>query len=96
MHIQSNDFFYAFDPAGLPLFDQNGDPISGEQTMKISLYDARTEQDQEPGVGVNQAPRQPSPDTGPAEGGTVARESEIPAGNELLDVIEVTVTPVSP
>jgi len=96
MHIQSNDLFYAFDPAGLPLFDQNGGPISGEQTMKLSLYDARTEQDQEPGVGVNQAPRQPGTDTGPAEGGTVARESEIPAGNELLDVIEVTVTPVSP
>lgn len=101
MHIQSNDFFYAFDPAGLPLFDESGEPISGDVTSELSLYDAQTEEDQESGVGVNQAPRQPGPDTGPSESGAVTeanaddiRPDGFPA-NDLVDVIEVTVTPVS-
>ena len=96
MHIQSNDYFYAFDPAGLPLFDENGDPISGDVTSELSLYDAVAEQDQENGVGINQAPRQPSPDTGPSESGTVDRITRLPANDDLVDVIEVTVTPVVP
>jgi len=95
MHIQSNDFFYAFDPAGLPLFDESGEPISGDVTGALSLYDARTEQNQENGVGINQAPRQPGPDTGPSESGPVERITDEFDGNPLLDVIEVTVTPVS-
>jgi PKD repeat protein len=96
MHIQSNDYFYAFDPAGLPLFDENGNPIDGNVTDELSLYDAQTEQDQEIGVGINQAPRQPSPDTGPSESGTVNRKTRLPANDDLVDVIEVTVTPVAP
>ncbi len=96
MHIQSNDYFYAFDPAGLPLFDENGDPISGVQTAELSLYDAHTESDQDPGVGVNQAPRQPGADTGPSEGGTVERVASDVGSRPLFDVIEVTVAPVSP
>ncbi|PSQ79548.1 MAG: hypothetical protein BRD33_00550 [Bacteroidetes bacterium QH_6_63_17] len=96
MHIQSNDYFYAFDPAGLPLFDENGNPIDGNVTDELSLYDAQTEQDQEIGVGINQAPRQPSPDTGPSESGTVNRETRLPANDDLVDVIDVTVTPVAP
>ena len=95
MHIQSNDFFYAFDPAGLPLFDDGGEPISGDVTGALSLYDARTEQNQENGVGINQAPRQPGPDTGPSESGPVERITDEFDGSPLLDVIEVTVTPVS-
>jgi PKD repeat protein len=95
MHIQSNDYFYAFDPAGLPLFDESGEPISGDVTGALSLYDANTEQDQENGVGVNQAPRQPGPDTGPSESAPVERLADEFDGNPLLDVIEVTVTPVS-
>jgi hypothetical protein len=97
MHIQSNDYFYAFDPAGLPLFDDSGDPISGEQTAELSLYDARTESDQEEaGVGLNQAPRQSGPDTGPSQSGTVERVASDIGSTPLFDVIEVTVTPVSP
>ena len=96
MHIQSNDYFYAFDPAGLPLFDDSGDPIGGEQTAELSLYDAHTESDQDPGVGVNQAPRQPGADTGPSQGGTVERVASDIGSTPLFDVIEVTVTPVSP
>jgi len=95
MHVQSNDYFYAFKPAGLPLFDDNGDPIDGTQTAELSLYDARTEADQELGVGINQAPRQPSSDAGPSQDGTVDRLTSNIGASPLTDVIEVTVTPVS-
>ncbi|WP_263787406.1 PKD domain-containing protein [Salinibacter grassmerensis] len=96
MHIQSNDYFYAFDPAGLPLFKENGDPINRNVTDALSLYDAHTESDQEPGVGVNQAPRQSGANTGPSESGTVERVASDIEDTPLFDVIEVTVTPVSP
>ena len=57
MYVQSNDKFYAFQPSGLSLFE-DGNPISGDQTGALRLYDAGTEIDEEPGVGLNQAPRQ--------------------------------------
>ena len=58
MFIQSNDFFYAFAPEGLALFDDNDQPVRGDVTGQVMLYDAGTEVDQEPGVGLYQAPRQ--------------------------------------
>jgi hypothetical protein len=36
-------------------------------TSPIGLYDAGTEVNQVPGAGVDQAPRQPKPNTGRAE-----------------------------
>lgn len=72
MYVQSNDVFYAFQPEGLPLFTDDGSPISGDQTGKLRLYDAGTEVDEEPGVGLNQAPRQESGNTGPSGEGSIA------------------------
>ncbi|MEM6335429.1 MAG: spondin domain-containing protein, partial [Bacteroidota bacterium] len=37
MFIQSNDLFYAFRPEGIALFDENGDPISGDVTDQVFL-----------------------------------------------------------
>ncbi len=103
MYIQSNDAFYAFDPAGLRLFDDSGTPISGEVTSSVRLYDAKTEQDEEPGVGIFQAPRQYDLNIGPEESRTVDRIEDTD-GDSFLDedgfnyyqtsnVIRVTVTP---
>jgi hypothetical protein len=64
MLIESNDWVYANGPGGIALFDQDGKPISGDVTGQVGLYDAGTESNEEPGVGANQAPRQPRPDTG--------------------------------
>lgn len=69
--VQSNDLFYAFAPAGLALFDGDA-PLSGHVTAQLGLYDAGTEGDEEPGVGLAQVVRQPAPDTGPAGEGSVA------------------------
>jgi hypothetical protein len=94
MYIQSNDLFYAFESDGLSLFDSDDNPISGEQT--VMLYDAGTEADQEPGVGLDQAPRQSSLNTGTDEGGTVTQVNGSNDGfsyPSTSSIIEVTVTP---
>ena len=64
MFSESNDFYFAPVGAGQPLYDTEGAPIVGDVTANISLWDAGTEIDQEPGLGPDQAPRQAAPDTG--------------------------------
>jgi hypothetical protein len=71
MFVQSNDLFYAPGEQGIALYDAAGTPVVGDVTDQISLWDAGVEVNEEPGVGENQAPRQPGPDTGPNEGGVV-------------------------
>jgi hypothetical protein len=73
MYIQSNDLFYAFEPEGLALFDANDEPIDRTVTGAVRLYDAGTETDQEPGVGLDQAIRQAEGKTGADEGGSIVR-----------------------
>ncbi|WP_416208525.1 spondin domain-containing protein [Fodinibius sp.] len=51
MFVQSNDLFFSFDSEGIALFDENGNPVSGDITDRIMLWDAGTETDEEPGVG---------------------------------------------
>lgn len=64
MFVQSNDFFYAPAEAGIDLFDGAGNPLSGDVTSQLMLWDAGTEIDEEPGLGGDQAPRQAAADTG--------------------------------
>ena len=63
MFVQSNDWFYAFAPNGLALFE-NGAPISGEVTEYVYLYDAGTEADEPAGAGLFQVIRQSGADSG--------------------------------
>ena len=91
MFVQSNDLFYA--PGdGLELMGKDGMPMTGDMTAMVQLWDAGTEQNEPPGSGPNQAPRQSGPNTGPAENGTV---QEIETGDTYPDtaaVIKVSVT----
>lgn len=97
MFVQSNDLFYAFDPEGLALFDEDDMPISGDRTGGVALWDAGTEVDEEPGVGLTQVIRQGDADTGTDEGGSVAQVQgqndgfSYPPVNEI---IRVTITPL--
>ena len=50
MLIPSNDFFYAPDGAGIPLF-VNGEPNEGDLTNLIRVWDAGTERNQPLGIG---------------------------------------------
>jgi hypothetical protein len=92
MFVQSNDKFFAPDPAGIDLFEGQ-DPTEGDLTSQVILWDAGTERDEAPGTGTNQAPRQTGPNTGPDERGLVrvaADEFTYPA---VSDVIQLTVLP---
>ena len=92
MFVQSNDLFYGFGEAGLALYDGNGDPVTGDVTGMVELWDAGTEVNEEPGVGPNQAPRQSGPNTGDDENGTVELIQDIndgftyPTTNTILKI----------
>jgi hypothetical protein len=91
MFVQSNDLFYAPDPSGISLL-ADGEPVTGDVTGELALWDAGTEVNQPPGEGGDQAPRQDGPDTGEDEDGVVRPvddEFEYPSTEE---VIEVTLT----
>ncbi len=96
MFIQSNDLFYTFEGSGLALFDDMGNPVTGDVTSSVFLYDAGTEVNEEPGVGANQAPRQSGADTGDEENGTLGRIADGTAGAggytypNVADVIQVS------
>ena len=95
MFGQSNDLFYAPGDKAIALFDAAGRPITADITSQLSLWDAGTEVNEEPGLGANQAPRQPAPNSGRAENGAVRLVKDgfkYPAARE---VIRVTVKPSS-
>ena len=64
----------------------------------LALFDAGTEVDEEPGIGLNQAIRQAGPDTGTDDNGTVVRVDgsndgfTYPADDQI---IRVTITPTN-
>jgi hypothetical protein len=92
MFVQSNDWFFSPGGAGIPLFDADGTPISGDITSLVTLWDAGTEIDQTPGTGADQAPRQAGPDTGAHDPDFSIRLVD---GYSVADYVEVTVTPQS-
>lgn len=97
MFGQSNDLFYAPGVDAIALFDKAGKPLTVDLTSKLQLWDAGTEVNEEPGLGANQAPRQPAPNTGPAEHGVVRLVKDrftYPATNEVVRV-SLRPTPVN-
>ncbi|NKB70898.1 MAG: hypothetical protein GKR89_27830 [Candidatus Latescibacteria bacterium] len=92
MYVQSNDIFLGPDATGLGLFDANGDPISGDITDQVQLWDAGTEVNQEPGVGADQAPRQSGANTGADEGGAVRLVDDGFDYGNVADLFTVTVS----
>jgi hypothetical protein len=74
MFGMSNDWFFGTAPEGLALFDAANQPITGDLTAMVHLYDLGTELSEEPGVGPNIAPQQPAPDTGAQDTDRKVRE----------------------
>jgi hypothetical protein len=96
MFAQSNDLFYAPREDGIALFDAGGKPIAGDVTPQIVLWDAGTEKNEEPGLGPNQAPVQPAPNTGPSEHGVVRPIGKMKDGfhyPSVAEVLRVTIKP---
>jgi hypothetical protein len=92
MFVQSNDLFYAPE-GGIELFSESGEPISGDISGQIELWDAGTEVNQVPGIGPDQAPRQAGADTGAEEEGVVGPVHDMYTYPE--GVLRVTITPDS-
>jgi hypothetical protein len=93
MFGQSNDLFYAPGPRAIALFDARGQPLATDVTSQLQLWDAGTEVNEEPGLGPNQAPRQPAPNTGPAEHGRVMLVKDRFHYPSVHDVLRVSVKP---
>lgn len=91
MYGQSNDLFYA-PRVALDLFDKDGNPLTGDITDKLLLWDAGTEVNQAPGVGDEQAPRQKMANTGKAENGVVTLVKDGFTYPNTKDVLRVTIT----
>lgn len=94
MFGQSNDLFYSNDRP-IALFDAAGKPKSGEMTAQLSLWDAGTEVNEEPGLGPNQGPRQATPDAGITEHQGIAHVRDKYSYPRIGDVLRVKITPAS-
>jgi len=99
MFVPSNDWFYTptDEDNSLDLF-VDGQPVSGEVAAgDIAIWDAGTEDDEEPGAGANQVQRQAGPNTGPVDPNTSV--SSLSGRGQSVDlngpVLRVTITPQS-
>jgi hypothetical protein len=98
---QTNDAFLALPASGVELLDASGNArpaadVEAEIRRWISVWDAGTEANQPPGIGSTQAPRQPAPNTGPADANTQVRRYADPTndllGPSLGGFVSITIT----
>ena len=72
----------------------SGEPVSGDVSDQVTIWDTGTEANQWPGVGPDQAPRQAAPQTGADDPKDQVRNVDdgylYPASNQML---KVTITP---
>lgn len=92
MFGQSNDAFYAPDPAGLALFNGNT-PISGDVSNQITLWDAGTEVNEQPGTSMSQAARQVGPNLGTAESQPIVAIADRKDGFTYGQALKMTIQP---
>jgi hypothetical protein len=95
MLSQSNDGLVATGAGGIPLFDGTR-PLSGDITAQLSLWDAGTEVNEEPGMGRNQGLRQGAPHAGDPERRPVRPMGESEFGDRwppVAQIVRVTITP---
>jgi hypothetical protein len=93
MFGQSNDWFYAPSVNGIALFDNKGNPVTGDITDQFYLWNAGTEKDEEIGIGPNQGPRQKGTNTGEDEHGVVHRVNDSRFTARNREFFRITITP---
>jgi len=94
MLAQTNDWFLAPAAAsGIALYDSQGNPVSGDVTAQLAVWDAGTEADETYGVGPNQAPRQAAPNIGAADSNSLIREVTSINGVSVTQLVSLTITP---
>ncbi|MFB9052880.1 spondin domain-containing protein [Formosa undariae] len=97
MLAATNDAFFGPGNDGIALYEDNGNPISGDVTDQVFLWDAGTEVNEEPAVGPNTVTNQSGPNTGVDENGNVLLMSNVTNGEafdfpEVNEIINVSVT----
>ncbi|MCA9515505.1 MAG: spondin domain-containing protein [Myxococcales bacterium] len=85
MFGQSNDWFFAPDPMGIALFDSDKNPVTGDVTAQVKLWDAGTEVDEEPAVGAHTGPKQKDSTDGPGAADPDTDVREVPLTTTLTD-----------
>ncbi len=88
MMVESNDLFFGPSGQGIALFN-GSTPVTGDVTAQVMLWDAGTEENQEPGVGSNQPFRQAGANTGTADPDNTVRVVNdaftYPVVNEVIE-----------
>jgi hypothetical protein len=90
MLVHTNDLFYSPASSGISLFS-GGAPVSGDITSSIMLFDAGTEVNEIPGVGLHQPARL---NGGEDENGNVRTVSDEYTYPSVSDALRVTITPM--
>jgi hypothetical protein len=92
-YLAANDKFVAARQMGIPLFDEQGEPLTGDLGWALGLFDAGTEVDEPPGLGPNQFERQSQLDGGGPDENQIIREvhgewngSEYPQAEQIVGV----------
>jgi hypothetical protein len=91
----SDDWLFGTPAGGIPLFGADGQPVSGDVTSMISLLDAGTEVNEEPGIGPDTGPQQATPDQGPVD--PIRQVREVPAAEYARPAsahLNVLITPM--
>ena len=89
--IESNDWFFAPDPAGIPLY-VDGKQLEGDITSYVRLWDAGTEVNQELGVGNATCGNQPMRDFGaPDPDSRVRLVTEPTVGGSVVPAINAMI-----
>lgn len=97
MLAATNDLFFGPGNDGIALYDANGDPVEGDVTDQVYLWDAGTEVNEEPYVGANTVTKQNAANTGDDENGMVLMIEDVTNGvafdyPAVSDLIEVSLT----
>ena len=90
MLVQTSDLFLSPGEMGIALFT-NGTPMSGDITSKVMLYDAGTEVNEMPGVGIHQPARL---NGGDDEGGNVRIVNDGFTYPSVSETVRITITPM--
>ena len=96
MLVQSNDLFLAPAVGGIPLFDDEGEPIARQfVTDQLLLWDAGTEANEVLGEGGFQAPRQATANIGPKDEDPTVRPADTgPTFPTVVESVRVYVVQV--
>lgn len=91
MYGMSNDWFFGTSPEGISLFDAAGQPLTGDFSAMLRLYDAGTELSEEPGIGPSTGPQQAAANTGMADSDSKVREVTTYA-TPVMQHLKLTIT----